>query len=173
MKALGFNGEYFVDADHINFNTVDPFLPVSNFFTIDVAEFIGRSAPKQEEEKFLAFFKDYASELKIPGIERKIQVSKTHLRELLNNFLLAAKNAGEVYSYIQSKIKKEVHIEVSIDEVEHPQSPVGLFFILAALAYYKVPVNTIAPKFTGSFNKGVDYNGDIVRFEKNLKKICW
>jgi len=170
VKAAGYAAEYFVDADHINIKTVKPFLEVSNFFTIDVAEFIGKSAPEEEEEDFLNFFKAYTGDLHIPGIERKMQISKTHLREMLNNFLLAAKNAGEVYSYIQSKKEEYVHIEVSIDEVEEPQSPVELFFILAALAYYKVPVNTIAPKFTGSFNKGVDYEGDLEQFEREFEE---
>ncbi|WZL89574.1 tagaturonate epimerase family protein [Salinimicrobium sp. 3283s] len=170
VKAAGYAAEYFVDADHINIKTVKPFLEVSNFFTIDVAEFIGKSAPEEEEEDFLNFFKAYSGDLHIPGIERKMQISKTHLREMLNNFLLAAKNAGEVYSYIQSKKEEYVHIEVSIDEVEEPQSPVELFFILAALAYYKVPVNTIAPKFTGSFNKGVDYEGDLEQFEREFEE---
>ncbi|WP_029034422.1 tagaturonate epimerase family protein [Salinimicrobium terrae] len=170
IKAAGFEGAYFVDADHINFTTVDPFLPFSNFFTIDVAEFIGKQAPKQEEERFLTFFKKYAGELAVPGIERKMQISKTHLREMLNKFLLAAKNAGEVYSYIQKNKKEEIHIEVSIDEVENPQSPVELFFILAALTFYKVPVNTIAPKFTGNFYKGVDYDGKVEKFEKEFEE---
>ncbi|MGI0107496.1 tagaturonate epimerase family protein [Salinimicrobium sp. WS361] len=170
VKAAGYEGDYFVDADHINFKTVDPYLEVSDFFTIDVAVFIGKPAPEQEEERFLSFFREYSGELKIPGIERKMQISKIQLREMLGNFLLAAKNAGEVYFYIQENKKEEVYIEVSIDEVANPQTPVELFFILAALAYYKVPVNTIAPKFTGNFYKGVDYQGDVKQFEKEFEE---
>ncbi|WP_029036549.1 tagaturonate epimerase family protein [Salinimicrobium xinjiangense] len=170
VEAADFKEPYFVDADHINFKTVDPFLPVSNFFTIDVAEFIGKKAPATEEENFLSYFKDYTGELNIPGIEHKMQISKTHLREMLDKFLLAIKNAGEVYSYIEKNKKEKIHIEVSIDEVENSQSPVELFFILAALSYYNVPVNTIAPKFAGNFYKGVDYVGDISRFEKEFEE---
>ncbi len=170
VKAAGFNKAYFVDADHINIRTVDSFLPVSNFFTIDVAEFIGKPAPAGEEEEFLSFFQKYSGELKVPGIDRKMQTSKTQLREMLNIFLLAAKNAGEVYVYIRDNKNEDFHIEVSIDEVENPQSPLELFFILAALAFYKVPVNTIAPKFTGSFNKGVDYAGNIDQFKKEFEE---
>lgn len=170
VEALDFKTAYFVDADHIGLKTVDPFLPVSDFFTIDVAEFIEKAAPSQDEEEFLAFFKDFSGELNISGIEHTIQISKTHLREMLDSFLFAAKNAGEVYAYIAANKKEDVHIEVSIDEVENPQSPVELFFILAALAFYKVPVNTIAPKFTGRFNKGVDYEGDIKQFQKEFEE---
>jgi hypothetical protein len=80
------------------------------------------------------------------------------------------KNAGEVYQKIASKKSEKFYTEVSIDEVETPQSPVELFFILAALSFYKVPVNTIAPKFTGEFNKGIDYNGDLKQFEKEFEE---
>ena len=55
-----------------------------------------------------------------------------------------------------------------MDETDQPQTPVDLLFILAALAQERVPVQTIAPKFTGRFNKGVDYVGDVAQFEKEF-----
>ena len=42
VKALNYKGQYFVDADHINLSTVEPFIAVSDFFTLDVAAFIGK-----------------------------------------------------------------------------------------------------------------------------------
>ena len=57
-----------------------------------------------------------------------------------------------------------------MDEVEESQSPVELFFILGALANEKLPLQTIAPKFTGRFNKGVDYEGDLQQFEKEFEE---
>mgnify|MGYP001496385027 CR=1 FL=1 len=51
-----------------------------------------------------------------------------------------------------------------------PQTPVELFFILAAVADQQIPAQTIAPKFTGRFNKGVDYVGDVVQFEKEFNE---
>jgi len=52
-----------------------------------------------------------------------------------------------------------------MDESDLPQTPVELFFILKMLAQQKIPVQTIAPKFTGRCNKGVDYVGDVRAFE--------
>src|SRR4030067_1189102 len=45
-----------------------------------------------------------------------------------------------------------------------------MLFILAAIADQKIPAQTIAPKFTGRFNKGVDYVGDVVQFEKEFNE---
>ncbi len=55
-----------------------------------------------------------------------------------------------------------------MDETDSPQTPPELLIILAALADEKVKVQTIAPKFTGRFNKGVDYVGDLAQFEKEF-----
>ena len=55
-----------------------------------------------------------------------------------------------------------------MDETEAPQTPQELLIILVLLAEEKVRVQTIAPKFTGRFNKGVDYVGDLAQFEREF-----
>ncbi len=55
-----------------------------------------------------------------------------------------------------------------MDETDAPQTPPELLVILAAIADEKIPVQTIAPKFTGRFNKGVDYVGDVAQFAKEF-----
>jgi hypothetical protein len=57
-----------------------------------------------------------------------------------------------------------------MDETDSPQTPPELLVILAALADEKIPAQTIAPKFTGRFNKGVDYVGDVAQFEKEFNE---
>ncbi|MCG9972873.1 tagaturonate epimerase family protein [Christiangramia crocea] len=170
IKSLGYKGDYFVDADHISLENVDPYLPVSDFFTIDVANFIGKETSLEEKKSFIWFFDKYRGKLRISGISEEFVITEENLDEMCDMFLLAMKNAGIVYEHIASEKDGEFSTEVSIDEVDKPQSPVELFFILAALAYYNVPVNTIAPKFTGEFNKGVDYNGDLTQFEREFEE---
>ena len=57
-----------------------------------------------------------------------------------------------------------------MDESDTPQSPVEIFFILLMIAKENIPAQTIAPKYTGRFNKGVDYIGDIEQFEKEFNQ---
>jgi hypothetical protein len=57
-----------------------------------------------------------------------------------------------------------------MDETDSPQTPPELLIILAALADERIPLQTIAPKFTGRFNKGVDYVGDVAQFEKEFNE---
>src|SRR5262249_30915741 len=60
--------------------------------------------------------------------------------------------------------------EVSMDETDSPQTPPELLVILAAIADEGIPAQTVAPKFTGRFNKGVDYVGDLAQFEREFSQ---
>ena len=57
-----------------------------------------------------------------------------------------------------------------MDETDLPQTPVELLITLAAIADEKIPIQTIAPKFSGRFNKGVDYVGDVKQFAKEFEE---
>ncbi|MEJ2053627.1 MAG: tagaturonate epimerase family protein, partial [Calditrichaceae bacterium] len=57
-----------------------------------------------------------------------------------------------------------------MDETDTPQTPLELFIILSALAREEVPLETIAPKFSGRFNKGIDYAGDVDQFRREFEE---
>jgi len=169
VKALGWSGAYFVDADHIGLKTVDGFIGSSDFFTLDVADFIGKPAEEADIRAFVADQRKFAGTLNVPGIERPLDVPESRIEEIARKYLYAVKEAGKIYRHIEAaKGKGKFITEVSMDETDQPQAPVDLLFILAAIAREGVPVQTIAPKFTGRFNKGVDYVGDVAQFEKEF-----
>ncbi len=169
-KNAGFIKPYFVDADHINLDTVDRFIESSDFFTIDVASYIGKRAGEEEIREFLALAGKYTDRIDIPEIKKSFKSSKAELRIIAEKYLFASKKAGEIYQKIESQKGKGNFItEVSMDEVAQPQTPVELFFILCMLGSEKIPVQTIAPKFTGRFNKGVDYVGDPMKFASEFE----
>lgn len=171
VKALGWKGPYHVDADHIGLKTVDNFINASDFFTLDVADFAGQAAPEAEIQDFLARYRRYATTLAIPGIERVLTVSPQEITDIAKKYLLAVREAGAIYRHVEAAKGRDRFItEVSMDETDKPQTPVELLFILAAIADQKIPAQTIAPKFTGRFNKGVDYVGDVVQFEKEFSE---
>ena len=166
VKYLGFKDAYFVDADHINMNNVDKFLEASNFFTIDVADYIGKKAEQADIDRFIEGNKKYIGELSVPKIDKAFQTGIEVITEIADKYLYAIQEAGRIYRYIvQKKGVGNFITEVSMDEVDYPQTPVEIFFILSALAMEGVPAQTIAPKFSGRFNKGVDYVGDVKQFE--------
>jgi hypothetical protein len=171
VMAMGYGKPYFVDADHINMNNVDRFIDASDFFTIDVADYIGKTADADSVSKFIENNLKYAGTLSIPGIQEPFKVDRSLLELLAEKYLFAAQEAGRIYRHIASKKGADNFVtEVSMDEVDAPQTPIEIFFILSALAQEKIPAQTIAPKFTGRFNKGVEYVGDTAQFEKEFRE---
>jgi len=171
VAALGWTDNYFVDADHINMKSVDLFIESSDFFTIDVADSIGVMADREEIEKFLISNQRFIGELELCDLCIKILINEKKLDLIGAKYLLAVKKAGQIYRKIRDvKGNKNFIVEVSMDETEQPQTPTELFFILSALAQEGIPVQTIAPKFSGRFNKGVDYVGDVNQFKKEFEQ---
>ena len=88
-------------------------------------------------------------------------------------FLAAIQQAGVIYRKIESsKGEGNFIAEVSMDETDSPQTPAELLIILAAAADEGLPLATIAPKFSGRFNKGVDYVGDVRSLTANYVRCC-
>jgi len=171
VRSLGWEGEYYVDADHINMSNVDGYIGHSDFFTLDVADYIMERADDSKLQEFIKQNIKYVGNLQIPGIEEAFSITEERLVEIANKYLFATEKAAELYSHIaETKGVENMIPEVSMDEVAMPQTPVELFFILSMLANENLPLQTIAPKFTGRFNKGVDYEGDVAQFEKEFEE---
>jgi hypothetical protein len=165
IKAAAWDGPYHVDADHVGLATVDRFAPHCDFFTLDVADYIGRNADPDAVEVFMRRHRDLASSKDIPA-----PVDERSLRSAAERYLYAASEAAKTYRRVRDIRRGDDFItEVSMDETEEPQTPTELVVILAALADEGVPVQTIAPKFSGRFNKGVDYVGDVHAFLKEFE----
>jgi tagaturonate epimerase len=169
VEALSWKHPYFCDADHITLQTVGRFFSACDFFTIDVADFIGQRAADADVERFVKQHPELLGRIQLEGIDDAFEVTATVLRQTAEKFLAAIQKAGEVYRCIeQSKGKGAFIPEISMDETNAAQTPVELLIILVAIAGEGIPVQTIAPKFSGRFNKGVDYVGDVTQFEREL-----
>ena len=169
VKQLAWPAPCFVDADHIGLKTVDRFLAASDFFTLDVADFTGKPADDASIAAFVKTASTLAGSLPIPGIARPLDITPATIETIARKYLLAVQEAGRIYRHIAaSKPASDLVIEVSMDETDLPQTPLELLFILLAIAQEKIPAQTIAPKFTGRFNKGIDYVGDLAVFEQEF-----
>ena len=169
VKSLGWKDGWHVDADHIRLDTVDRFLPCSDFFTLDVADSIGQPAAPEAVIAFVDRHPELIGNVSIAGIAQPFEITRAEVERVANKFLLAVQDAGKIYRHIDAaKGEGSFIAEVSMDETDTPQTPPELLVILAALADEGIPAQTIAPKFTGRFNKGVDYVGDLAQFEKEF-----
>ena len=171
VKELGWKHPYFLDADHINLKTVERFIAPCDFFTLDVADEIGKPAKPEDVDSFVARHPELVGTVTIPRIAAPFKTDIAFVKGVANKFLAAVQDAGKIYRHlVEAKGEGKFVPEVSMDETDSPQTPVELLIILAAIADEKIPIQTIAPKFTGRFNKGVDYVGDVKQFSKEFEE---
>ena len=160
VRELGWKRQYHVDADHINLETVDRFIDASDFYTIDVAAAIGKPTPPEDVARFLD---------RHPELVGPFETTRESITGTAAHYLFAVQEAARIYRHIVERKGEGAFIaEVSMDETDAPQTPPQLLVILAAISDAGIPIQTIAPKFTGRFNKGVDYAGDLAQFEKEF-----
>lgn len=170
VKVCNWSSPYYVDADHISLKTVDLFIESSDYFTLDVADFIGSAAESKSIETFVRSVNTFRGNLEIPGVHSTLTVTEDDIRTVAKKYLLAVQEAGKIYRHIASAKGAEKFVtEVSTDEAMQSQTPTELFFILAAIAQEGIPIQTIAPKFTGKFLKGIDYVGRVEQFAQEFE----
>jgi tagaturonate epimerase len=170
VRALAWSKPYYCDADHINLETVARFLPCCDFYTIDVADCLAQKAAPSSIHAFVQRHGELVGEVRIEGIEASFAITPALLSRVAGNFLPAVQHAGAVYRKIESAKGKDNFVsEISLDETDCAQTPLELLVILAAVADEGIPLQTIAPKFSGRFNKGVDYAGDVSQFARELE----
>jgi hypothetical protein len=170
VKELGWTKPYHVDADHIRLDTVDRFIAASDFYTIDVADSIGKPASPESIKLFVDQHPELAGKIEIPDIGTPFQTTRQDVERIAAKYLAAVQEAGQIYRHIAlTKGEGRFITEVSMDETDSPQTPPELLVILTTLAAERIPIQTIAPKFTGRFNKGVDYVGNLAQFEKEFQ----
>ncbi|MDD5679355.1 MAG: tagaturonate epimerase family protein [Kiritimatiellae bacterium] len=170
VRARNWGGAYYVDADHIGLTNVGAFLEACDFFTLDVAESIGRPPDPADLAAFTKAQRRFIGALSVTGLDAAMDITAAKLEQVGKTYIVAVKEAARLYRYIAAaKGSSPFVVEVSMDECDTPQSPMELLLILAALAAERVPVQTLAPKFTGRFNKGVNYVGNVAQFTREFE----
>lgn len=169
VQALHWSKPYYCDADHINESTVDRFLRTCDYFTVDVANFIGHKADQGSIDTFINRHAELSGKIRTDFLGKELLITPDLLAGTVHKFLFAIQEAGRVYRQIENaKGAGTFILEISLDESDVAQTPVDLLIILAAIEDEGIPIQTIAPKFSGRFNKGVDYVGDTEQFAQEL-----
>lgn len=169
VERLGWTGNWHVDADHIQLATVDRYLDCADFFTIDVADSIGGKIEDADVKAFVDRHSELIGTLQLSGIDEEFDSDRDFVTTVARKYLPACRAAGDIARHLaNAKGEANFIAEVSMDETDAPQTPPELLIILAALADEKIRLQTIAPKFTGRFNKGVDYVGNVSQFAREF-----
>src|SRR6478735_1440994 len=106
------------EADHIRLETVDRFIAPSDFFTIDVADSIGKPASAADVKAFVDAHPEIIGTVAIPHIDHPFTITRAEVERVANKFLLATQDAGKIYQHIvKAKGAENFITEVSMDEI--------------------------------------------------------
>lgn len=126
---------------------------------VDIADYQNLDADikRHYEERYLA------KALPIIG-----EVTEEELQLFVLVFHKAVEHAISISKFLKSQ-DKPVNLEVSIDETPGETSPLQHYIIAQELIDAEVEVSSMAPHFSGAFEKGVDYQGDVEKFTQELR----
>ncbi len=173
VRELGWKKPYHVDADHIRLETVDGFHRLLRFLHHRCGRLdrpTGRSGCAEGIRRPASRTDRPAS--KSPGSTSPFTTVASDVERIAGK--VSARGSGcrarSIGTSPQPRARASSSPKCRWTRPIAPQTPPELLVILAAIADEKIPIQTIAPKFTGRFNKGVDYVGDVVQFEKEFQQ---
>ncbi|OGP79497.1 MAG: hypothetical protein A2V86_15840 [Deltaproteobacteria bacterium RBG_16_49_23] len=137
-------------------------------------EAIGRRFDEEIErgdaEVFLHLYLDKEFSFRGPRGDLSIRFSEEEVKRNLLLFHRAIDFSEEVYEFLsrRSGRKPLIDFEISIDEIPFPTSPATHLFLMIALRHRGVRIDSLAPRFIGEFQKGIDYRGEIPAFREQF-----
>jgi hypothetical protein len=169
------------DADHLKVPAdIDICLAAGfTFFTIDPGEHVDNRADSAD----LSLLRELAGKLPAeiqPGasglLGRDFDIEGLSLHFDEASLLKAAVKYGRAVAHVammyrrleQAAGPRPFELEVSVDETEQPTSHAEHVYIASELKRLGVRWVSLAPRYIGRFEKGVDYIGDITAFEADL-----
>ncbi|RCK71588.1 MAG: putative D-tagaturonate epimerase [Ignavibacteriae bacterium] len=183
----GYTKGYGADADHLK--TIDDIDRMANagytMFTFDPSAYVINEAAKMNEREL----KEYSSNLESGEftlneilsrysnqsfrIDKDVTLHPSE-HEILSAFVKyvgVIKHVITLYRYLKDKYKSlNSEVELSVDETDVPTSPFEHFFIANELNRQNVELVSLAPRFIGDFEKGIDYKGNIKEFVNEYKQ---
>lgn len=176
-SGFGADGDHLKTADEVKMALDCGFTMI----TLDCSEHIDNKAaglPEDEADaKYAALGRKAVEKLeaKYAGKEFKlrdgtvIRFSHKDFRKIVLVYLKAVNYAVHIYNDIIKTCGRSIDFEMSIDETLTPTTPESHFLVASELIAGGVEITSLAPRFCGEFQKGIDYRGDKEQFTREFE----
>jgi len=184
MIMAGYDGTAGADADHLKTRAdVDRTVDAGfTFFTIDPSDKVDEKTDRYDrdtlQEAFdqvrdrVEWYGDYLGSTVRLETGTEIEFTEENCKRCAVKYGRAINHAVELSSYIDEKhrdLDRSYEIEISVDETEQPTTPVEHYIIADQLTKADVRLVSLAPRYVGEFEKGVDYKGDLDQLKRSLE----
>ena len=167
-----FQKEWGADGDHLKTEQDIKYALDLGFtmITLDCSEHIKNNVTEENAPPLPEKFKTkYSGKQFDIGEGITLSFSENELKVIAAIYSDAIDFAAAIYGSFLKDGKHNADFEISIDETAAPTTPLQHYFVARELIDAGVSFATIAPRFCGEFQKGIDYIGDITQFEKEIQ----
>jgi len=178
----GYQGSFGADADHIKDERYLCEARDAGFtvYTLDLSEDVDHGIFSESvpllQERFQAslscvreLFKRYAGKQYTLGPDITVDLSEEKLLPIVLAYLPAIEKVERFHALLRESLGSSFSLEISLDEGEKVTSPEVHFFIAEELHRRGIDFQSLAPRFPGSFEKGIDYIGSTEEFARALR----
>jgi hypothetical protein len=177
VEDAGWDAPWGADADHLKtIDDIPPFIAAGyTFFTVDPGEYVDNAADSDSPDalrgKTAAYDWDELSALYLCDDDEQAwgRFDTETLMRAVAKYGKAIQHAVDMFRRL-SEVKDGFDFEVSVDETDSPTTPAEHFFIANELTRRGVKFTSLAPRFIGRFEKGVDYIGDLTALDAELAR---
>jgi tagaturonate epimerase len=181
VDAARWDSPWGADADHLKtLEDIPPFVQAGyTFFTVDPGEHVDNAADTDSTnvlrqkvaelnwDELSAFYLNQNGEQVWGQFAKSSQPEAETLMRATVKYGRAIQHAVAMFQRL-SEMKGAFDFEVSVDETDAPTTPLEHFFIASELTRKAVRFTSLAPRFIGRFEKGVDYIGDLDELDAEL-----
>jgi hypothetical protein len=180
----GFAGPWGADGDHLKTTGwVKKTLSIGfTMITADVSDFIRQAfSVKTDAEVISAYMNldsSYRGRIEEEYLQRSVDLDtgqgiRFSRDDLVRAGLMygeAIAHAGELYrAGVEVRGEGNFDFELSVDETDTPTTPQAHIFVAKEAQRLGVKITSLAPRFVGDFQKGIDFIGDRGDFERSLR----
>ena len=190
VEAAGWSLAWGADADHLK--TAQDLKPMAEagftFFTVDPSDYVNEAAASMPADELDAAYRRLFSGAETPNGERLVaqyvesgprllgdgrtlRIAREDLPRAALVYWKAIQHTIGLYREAERLWQGErpFDFEMSVDETSAPTSHAAHYVIASELRQAGVRLTSLAPRFVGAFEKGIDYKGDLDPFEAHLE----
>lgn len=184
----GYTNGFGADADHLKTtDDIDRMVKAGyTMFTIDPSEFVVNEAMNMEMDEL----EDHYNNLPWSDLDAQPEVQRAHYsktssplrngsilnpseKEVLTGMVKYGKvinHTKKLVAYLKEEYPEHpAEIELSVDETDQPTTPFEHYLIAAEMQRLRIDLVSLAPRFCGDFEKGIDFKGDLEQFREEYE----
>ena len=169
----GYTDGYGTDGDHLKQPFEIEYAIACGFsmITLDCSEHIDNTIMSLDDAALVAKYEKISPAIRKAYEDKYLSSTECGIAFTKKSLMQSALIYGDAIEYtemIYNRFIKPngIDFEMSIDETATPTSPENHFFLASELYARGIECETLAPRFCGEFQKGIDYIGDVAQLEK-------